>query len=190
MSAADLHRQAMALADRAMIEVIKGNTEAALGLYKDAFGLERSAALESVNENVGEPTISILHRSAATLALDARETREAERLIAASLAMDPPDDIADQLLDLLEQVHFRRHLELRGLRLNPGEFQFAMTGPAVGYGIVSSEEFVQRVQTLETMLYRTAERLLNQPYRGSGASGRWSRTSQCTSRYRGQRASP
>lgn len=166
--AAELHREAMALADQAMVEAIKGNREAAAGLYKDAFGLEREAASEALAAKLGEPTISILHRSAATLALDAHEAREAERLVATALALNPPDDIADELRDLLEQVHFHRHLSLRGLELNPGEFQFAMTGPAVGFGIVSSREFVERVETVETLLYRTAERNLKRPFRERG----------------------
>lgn len=165
---ADLHRQAMALADRAMVEAIKGNRDAALGFYRDAFVLEREAANEALSAKLGEPTVSVLHRSAATLALDAREEREAERLVATALALSPPDDIADELRDLLEQAHFRRHLSLRGLELNPGEFQFAMTGPAVGFGIVASSEFVERVQTVETLLYRTAERNMRHPFRHHG----------------------
>lgn len=166
--AADLHRKAMALADEAMLLSLHGQTRAALALYKDALGLEREAAFAAVTERVGEPTISILLRSAATLALDAQETREAERLVATALSMSPADDIANELRDLLEQIHFRRHLELRGIKLNQAEFQFAMNGPAVGFGIVRSEEFVDRVSTIETVLYRTAERELGKPYRDAG----------------------
>jgi len=52
--------------------------------------------------------------------------------------------------------------------MNQAEFQFAMNGPAVGFGIVRSEEFVDRVNTIETVLYRTAERELGKPYRDAG----------------------
>ncbi len=168
MSPAELHRQAMALADRATVEAIKGNRDAALSLYKEAFRLEREAAIEARHANLGEPTTSVLHRSAATLALDAGEVREAERLVATALSFDPPELIANELRDLLEQVHFRRHLALRGLELNPGEFQFALMGGAVGFGIVSSAEFIERIQTVETLLYRTAERTLKHPFRERG----------------------
>jgi hypothetical protein len=34
--------------------------------------------------------------------------REAERLIAVALSGDPPDEIAEELRDLLEQVYFDR----------------------------------------------------------------------------------
>ena len=143
----------MELADRALVESSHGNDERALQLYRDAFYLERDASSEALLSNLGEPTISVLHRSAATLALDAQEPREAERLIATALCHEPPDAIADELRDLLEQVHFRRHLSLRGVELNPSEFQFALIGAAVGFGMVSSDEFVGRVQTVETLVF-------------------------------------
>ena len=165
---AELHRRAMELADRALVESLHGNDERALQLYRDAFHLERDASSEALLSNLGEPTISVLHRSAATLALDAQEPREAERLIATALCHEPPDAIADELRDLLEQVHFRRHLSLRGVELNPSEFQFALIGAAVGFGMVSSDEFVGRVQTVETLVYRTAERKLKRPFREAG----------------------
>jgi hypothetical protein len=47
-----------------------------------------------------------LHRSAAALALECGVLREAERLIAAALSGDPPNEIAEELRDLLEQVYF------------------------------------------------------------------------------------
>ncbi len=167
-SAADLHREAMAFADRAMLATLKGDHGSALELYRQAFDNERRAALAARDADIGEPTVWILHRSAATLALDAKEVREAERLVATALAFDPPSAIADELRDLWEQVQFRRHLALRGLELSPSEFQFSMTGSAVGFGIVASDEFVERVQTLETLLYRTAERRLGRPFRDRG----------------------
>jgi hypothetical protein len=48
-----------------------------------------------------EPTRSVLHRSAAALALECSELREAERLIGRALAGNPPEEIANELRDLL-----------------------------------------------------------------------------------------
>src|SRR5688572_6398916 len=101
--AAELHRMAMEVVDRAILESMKGNRDATVALYRKAFTLERDAAFDARKSELGEPTISVLHRSAATLALDAGEVREAERLVAAALMHDPPDDIAEELRDLLEQ---------------------------------------------------------------------------------------
>ena len=55
---------------------------------------------------LGSQVRSVLHRSAASLALECGALREAERLIAAALSGDPPDEIAEELRDLLEQVYF------------------------------------------------------------------------------------
>jgi hypothetical protein len=46
-----------------------------------------------------EPSRSILHQSAASLALQCDELREAERLIASALRGTPPDDLAEELRD-------------------------------------------------------------------------------------------
>jgi hypothetical protein len=43
----------------------------------------------------------VLHRSAASLAIECAQLREAERLIGRALAGNPPADIADELRDLL-----------------------------------------------------------------------------------------
>jgi hypothetical protein len=43
----------------------------------------------------------VLHRSAASLAVDCLQLREAERLIGRALAGNPPPDIDDELRDLL-----------------------------------------------------------------------------------------
>jgi hypothetical protein len=88
-----LHHQAMELVDRAVLEKQQGNVSAGLALLKSAFEQERSAADLVADQFDFEPTRSILHRSAATIA--------AERLIGRALSGNPPADIADELRDLL-----------------------------------------------------------------------------------------
>jgi len=55
-----------------------------------------------------EPTRSVLHRSAAALAWQCGEYREAERLITTALSGAPPEVIADELRDLLLRVYFEQ----------------------------------------------------------------------------------
>jgi hypothetical protein len=93
---------------------------------------------------------------------------EAEKLIHKALAGDPPTEIEDELQDLLEQVNFRRHLDLRGIKLSEEEIQMSITGNAVGFGIAPTEVFLHRVRSTENLLFRTAERKLNRPYRERG----------------------
>jgi hypothetical protein len=87
----DLHRRAMACADEAFLAEMNNEVERARELWRRAFELEREAALAVEAGKQAEPTRSILLRSAASLALDCGELREAERLIAAALAGNPPD---------------------------------------------------------------------------------------------------
>lgn len=70
--------------------------------------------------------------------------------------------------DLLEQVYFQRHLELRGVSLSPNEFQMSIAGDEVGYGMANSDEFLKRVSNTETLIHRTAERKRGRPFREKG----------------------
>src|SRR5207249_1121882 len=80
----------------------------------------------------------------------------------------PPESIATEVRDLMEMVHFQRHWDLRGIHLQPGEFQFSIDGLGTGHGIAPADQFVGRVRDVEIMIHRTAERKLQQPYRDSG----------------------
>ncbi|MEX0272339.1 hypothetical protein AB3R30_24800 [Leptolyngbyaceae cyanobacterium UHCC 1019] len=108
-----LHQEAMELVDRAVLARQQGNAaEVANEVAKfarAAFQKEREAADAVANHLDLEPTRSVLHRSAAVLALECTEVREAERLIGRALAGNPPDDIANELRDLLiEEIYSRR----------------------------------------------------------------------------------
>jgi hypothetical protein len=102
----DLHHEAMRLVDEAESARRNGNNPAARERLRQAFDSERQAADLVAGDFSQEPTRSVLHRSAASLALECGELREAERLIAAAISGDPPDEIAEELRDLLEQVYF------------------------------------------------------------------------------------
>jgi len=168
--AADLHREAMSLADEAFVAKTKGESDRASSLLLRAFQKEREAASLLESDLTLEPTRSVLYRSAASLAIECEKPREAERLVAFALSGDPPDEIADELRDLLEQVQFHRHLELRGLALEPFELQLSLTGNVIGSNLALSDEFGQRVTNLRTALRRTAERKMEYPYREAGRS--------------------
>lgn len=163
-----LHRQAMDFAEMAEMAKLRGELEQATDLFRQAFEYERDAASSIESDAAAEPTRSVLYRSAASLALDYGDLREAERLIAIALVGDPPQGIAEELRDLLEQVYFQRHLELRGWTLDRDEVQLSIAGKSVGFGIASSDEFVDRIQNFEKLIYRTAERKSGAKYREQG----------------------
>jgi hypothetical protein len=104
-----LHREAMELVDQAVLALQQGDVEAVIAFSRSAFTKERAAADLVANQLDLEPTRSVLHRSAAILAIECAELREAERLIGRALSGNPPDDIANELRDLLlEEIYSQR----------------------------------------------------------------------------------
>ena len=162
-----IHREAMEWAEEGQFRLRSGDQPSAREAFRKAMELERAAAF-ATDENL-EPDRSVLFRSAGSLALDCEELRAAEQLLAMGLAGDPPEEIAEEIRDLLEQVHFRRHLDVRGLTLEATDVQMSIAGEAVGFGVASSDEFVGRVKDFETLVLRTAERMLGRPYREHGS---------------------
>src|SRR5262249_61315975 len=77
---------------------------------RQALDHERRAAELAAADLALEPTRSVLHRSAATLAWQCGEYREAERLITTALSGTPPEAIAEELRDLLLRVYFEQSL--------------------------------------------------------------------------------
>ncbi|MEG3978680.1 hypothetical protein QT970_29300 [Microcoleus sp. herbarium8] len=104
-----LHHEAMELVDRAILARQRGDIDQVTALTRAAFAKERAAADLVANEWDFEPTRSVLHRSAAVLAIECSQLREAERLIGRALAGNPPAEIADELRDLLiEEIYSQR----------------------------------------------------------------------------------
>lgn len=85
-----LHQQAMDLAEMAEVAKLRGDSIKAKELFKEAFVKEAEAASLLVNNVEVEPARSILHRSAASLAINCGEINTAERLIAIALSGNPP----------------------------------------------------------------------------------------------------
>ena len=119
----ELHTQAMDLAEQAAIKKLRGDRTGGEEILRQALELETKAA-EMVADNLeAEPTRSVLHRSAATLAIECGELQIAEKLIAIALAGVPPLDIAEELKDLFIQINLRKYLERRGVQLAEEQLQ-------------------------------------------------------------------
>jgi hypothetical protein len=133
--------------------------EEARRLYASAMENERAAAnfLETALEI--EPTRAILYRSAASLALRCQEYREAERLIAKGLAGEPPEEIAEEMRDLMERAHFERHLALDKVMLGDDEFQLSVAGQGIAPGI-AGDGFIARFRTAQRVFLRIAQEFL------------------------------
>lgn len=111
MDIQELHNQAMELADQADYLKMQGKDKEAKSLFSQSLDAERDAAYAAREQNLGEPTESVLFRSAASLAYCVKEYREAERLICMGLAGNPPAEIAEELRGLYDTVNFERSME-------------------------------------------------------------------------------
>jgi len=158
----------MDLAERAMIERARGDTKAARNSLKEAFEQEERAAWLAVNGGAPEPTRSILLKSAAHLAIDVDELRRAEQLIGSALAGEPPEELAQELRALFEDVGFHRHLDRHGVELQNNDVQLVLVGHAISPGMADSDEFVDRISTMQRLLHRTSESDQGAEYRERG----------------------
>jgi hypothetical protein len=163
-----LHNRAMDLAEKAVILRLRKNIDESTEAFNAAFLLETEAAMQIKDLYDLEPSRSIMFRSAASLALNARLFRQAEQMIAIGLSGNPPEPIADELRDLYETINFERHLKLKGVTLSDSDVQLSLAGSAVSYGMVKAEDFIKRAEIFENMAIRTAERLLKKPFREKG----------------------
>lgn len=100
-----LHNEAMDLAYLGDRKKNSGLLDEAVSLYHQAYEKERDSAFMAESLNNPEPGLSILFRSAATLALQCGEYREAERLITHALSGNPSPSTAQELRELLQQIY-------------------------------------------------------------------------------------
>ena len=100
-----LHNEAMDLALQGDIAGKKAQNEESIDLYAAAFEKEREAALLADFQQNPEPGLSILYRSAASLAIQCGKYRDAEQLIAKALSGNPTEEIAHELRELLQDIY-------------------------------------------------------------------------------------
>ena len=118
-----LHKQAMDLAEAAAVARLRGVLELAAQFTRQAFEQETQAAALIASALDAEPTRSVLHRSAASLAIECGELRMAERLIATALSGNPPAEIAEELKDLFIQINLSQYLKRQGINIDIQELR-------------------------------------------------------------------
>ena len=116
-------QQAMDLAEAAAVARLRGAIKQATQLTRQAFEQETQAANLIAGVLDAEPTRSVLHRSAASLAIECGELRAAERLIATALSGNPPPEIAEELKDLFIQINLSQYLKRQGIDIDIKELQ-------------------------------------------------------------------
>lgn len=161
---AELHDLAMDLADQGDRHRRAGEHDAAREVFGRALALEREAALIEQTE----PSRGILLRSAAWLALEAEDAREAERLAAVGLgAVELPERVANELRAVMEDARVRIQTKLPPPSM-VASIALHLEGPEIGYGEADPADFLPRVEHLRAMVVRAAERRARQPFRRAG----------------------
>ena len=146
-----LHREAMEFADESFVARLEKDHERYLHFTRLALEKEAAAADLMVDKDI-EPTRSVLHRSAATLAWRCKEYDRGKKLAYRALAGNPPSDIERELHDLLSTIR----LEEAGIRLGKEQLQFSLNGGAVGYGKAAIAELTTRMPSIKDMVQITA----------------------------------
>ena len=100
-----LHNEAMDLALQGDLALQKGKSDESISYYVAAFEKEREAALLADFQQNPEPGLSILYRSAASLAIQCGRYREGEQLIAKALSGNPTEETARELREQLQNIY-------------------------------------------------------------------------------------
>ena len=87
----------------AIVAQATGDAQESLRLFELAFDAEKQAALLLLTRFEEEPTRSVAFRSAASLAMNCKKYEDAKKMIHFGLAGNPPEDIAQELIDIYEQ---------------------------------------------------------------------------------------
>ena len=123
-------------------------------LMQKAFELEKQAALMIQSED-SEPTRSVLHRSAASLAYKCKKYREAERLVSRALAGNPPGEIISELRRLNRKVYFKLRLEEKDVSVSDQEFSMNLDGNQIFEGLAPVDLITQRITKLKKIFWNT-----------------------------------
>ena len=163
-----LHNEAMSIADDADLMKHQGQLVDALELFRKAFTLEREASMAALASGVEDLSAGVLLKSAAFLAYDGGLIRESEQMVGLALSRNLPEEIAEEMRDLLENIHFARHLRLNGITLSDNEVQIVVAGRGVAHGMAREDDVNERISTFKQLAVRTAERTKGRKFRTSG----------------------
>ena len=168
MSWIDHHKASEAAAAAAHDARREGQEHQATLLFATA-ATEEIAALGHLNVEEKPRTFGITAVSAVALSYKAGELLQAEHLahsILADRALVP--FAVDQLRELLQTIWNEQAQALAGVKFVPGQITVSVDGGEVVRGGAPLDLVVERVQTIQSLYYRTAEFLKKLPLRRHG----------------------
>ena len=145
-----------------------GDEALAVSLFAAAAKAEL-LALKDLNLEEKPRTFGVTAVSAAALLYKAEQRREAEQLAHSMLGQPGlPDFATDQLREILQSIWNEQAQASAGVRFVPGQVTVSVDGGEVVKGGAPLDLVVERVQTIQSIFYRTAEFLKNLPLRRHG----------------------
>lgn len=146
----------------------RGDEPLAASLFAGAAKAEL-LALKHLSVTEKPRTFGVTAVSAAALLYKAEQPQEAEQF-AHSMLSQPglPDFATDQLREILQSIWNEQAQASAGVRFVPGQVTVSVDGGEVVKGGAPLDLVVERVQTIQSIFYRTAEFLKNLPLRRHG----------------------
>lgn len=163
----EYHTASERLAEQAQLAKAQGDTVGARSLYGEAARSE-SLALQQL-ERSKTRTLSVTAVSAASLYFKAADFAAAEAL-AHTWLTDPTlaPFAAYDLRELLQAIWSEQARQESGVRFAEGDILVSVSGGDVVRGGAPLDLIVERVQTIQSMFFRTAEWLMRVPHRTRG----------------------
>jgi hypothetical protein len=167
MSWLDRHAQSEKLAIEALLSLRAGDERGALSLYKQAAELEQEALYQL--DPTKERTRGITAVSAVALWFKAADYLAAEKLAYAMLADSHlPEFAHEELRDLVQAIWTESSKAKAGVAFIPGQVLVSVKGGEVVTGGAPLDLIVNKVQTIQSMFYRTVEFLRGTAHRRAG----------------------
>ena len=146
----------------------RGDDTRATSLFAQAAQAEL-LALDHLSLAEKPRTFGVTAVSAAALLYKAEQPRAAEQLAHSMLGQSGlPDFATDQLREILQSIWNEQAQATAGVRFVPGQVTVSVDGGEVVRGGAPLDLVVERVQTIQSIFYRTAEFLKNLPLRRHG----------------------
>ncbi len=167
MTWAELHTESERLAIEAQLALKAHNTGKALDLYRQAAETERRAL--DILDVSKVRTRGITAVSAVALWFKAGEYIQAEQL-AHSMLADPhiPDFAREDIRNLVQAIWTESSKQKAGVDFVPGQVMVSVKGGEVVTGGAPLDLIVDKVQTIQSMFYRTIEFLNGVSHRRVG----------------------
>lgn len=167
MTWADWHRRSEALASEAFIATRAGQADQAVALYAQAADAEERA-LRELDPSKAR-TLGITAISAVSLWFKAREYQCAEQLAFSMLGNEKlPDFATAGLRTLVQTIWTEGSKKQAGVSFLPGQVVVSVKGGEIITGGAPLDLIVNKVQTIQSLFYRTIEFVKGMPHRMHG----------------------